>query len=71
MSTNLLCFLLGIPAFFLWARSISRGVMLGLFFGLIRRSEAPARFWTCSIIYGVLACGLLLTPILSWFGLRN
>jgi hypothetical protein len=67
MNANLLCFLIGMPVVLLWVRALSRGVMLGFVFGWIRRGEAPVRFWLCAAVYGILACGFLVAPILSWF----
>jgi hypothetical protein len=70
MSTNLICLILGLAAALFWLRGVASGVMLGLVFGLVRRAEAPAKFSVCAVVYGAVACGLIVTPALAWMGVR-
>jgi hypothetical protein len=71
MNTILMCFIIGVVAASIWARGVKVGVMLGLFFGLVRRSKSPEWFWVCSTVYGAAICGLLVVTILTWTGLRG
>gem|GEM_PF-4341659 len=71
MSTELACFLFGIPASFLWVRAVRRGVIFGSRTHWLRRDEDPLLFWFFSILYGSMALGLLITPVLVWLKLRD
>ena len=71
MSTNLACFLVGLALVPVWLTGLKRGIMVGLVFGLVRRVQAPARFWYASAFYGALALGFLVFPLLTWLGLRS
>ena len=70
MNTSIVCFVIGLPLVALWLAGVRRGVMVGLIFGLVRREEMPVRFWPATFAYGVLAFGLVITPLLYWVGLR-
>lgn len=70
MSTNLACFLFGIPATFFWLLGLKRGVMQGRT-RLVRRNEDPFLFWIIAVFWGSIAVGLWVAPILSWVGLRE
>lgn len=69
MNSYLTCFVVGLPLVALWLVGVRRGVMVGLVFGLVHREEMPSRFWPATLVYGVLAFGLVIMPSLYWFGL--
>ncbi|TSJ74491.1 hypothetical protein [Rariglobus hedericola] len=71
MSTNLACFLFGIPVTVLWAFGIKKGIMYGARNRWIRRNNEPFLFWFMTAFSGSVALGLLVAPILSWTGLRE
>jgi hypothetical protein len=71
MSTNLVCFLFGIPATLFWLRGVKKGIMLGRLTGWVRRDIEPATFWFATAFYGSVALGFLIGPILSWLGIRD
>lgn len=71
VSSNLTCFLFGLPATFFWIMGIQKGIMLGLYTRWVRRSFDPTLFWIFALFYGSIALGLWIAPILSWLGLRE
>jgi hypothetical protein len=71
MSTNLICFLFGIPATLLWVRGVTKGVTYGSNSRWVRRDDDPLRFWFFTLWWGDIALGLVVTPVLSWLGLRE
>jgi hypothetical protein len=70
MSTDLTCFLFGIPATFIWAIGVRKGVMMGRPTHWVRRYDDPLTYWLVTTFYGSAAVGLLVAPILHWTGLR-
>ena len=71
MSTNLTCFLFGIPFSIIWAYGLKRGMMAGRKTRWVRRTEEPITFWVMASFYGSIALGFLIAPVLSWLGLRG
>jgi hypothetical protein len=69
MSTEVFCFLFGIPAAFLWVVGVKKGIMLGAG-RIIRRDFDPPVFVFFSALYCVIVLGLLLSPIVPWIRLR-
>jgi len=70
MSTNLTCFVFGIPLTIIWAVMLRRGIALGRNLRKIHRDEDPFSFWILTGFQGLIALGFLITPVLSWAGLR-
>lgn len=71
MSTEAVCFLFGIPATFFWALGLRKGLMLGVHGRMIRRELDSLPFWIVTVLWGAIALGLLVMPVLAWLGLRN
>lgn len=71
MSTNLACFLFGVPATGLWILSLARGTTYASNTRWVRRSDDPFRYWLFTILWGSVALGLLVAPVLAWLGLRE
>jgi hypothetical protein len=70
MSTNLACFLFGVPTTFFWFLGLKNGLTIGKNHWT-RRSEDPFGYWLITLFSGVVAFGLLVMPILSLVGLRD
>ena len=71
MSTELTCFILGIPASLIWWTGMKKGLMVGPNARRVLKDFDPVVFWILAAWWGMIAIGLLVAPILSWLGLRS
>jgi hypothetical protein len=71
MSTNLACFLFGIPTTYFWVLGLKKGIMYGRRTRWVRRDDDPLEFWFIAIFSGIIALGLWIFPVLAWLGLRD
>jgi hypothetical protein len=81
MSTDLLCFIVGVILTALWLRGIGKGVMLRIgrrplseltpWSPLVRKSDRPVHFWVSTVAVSIFPLGFLLLPVLTWLGLRR
>ena len=81
MSSDLLCFIVGVILTSLWLRGIGRGVMLRIgrrplsdptpYTPFIRKSARPVHFWISTVAVSIFPLGFLILPVLHWLGLRQ
>ncbi|MBK8478129.1 MAG: hypothetical protein IPL39_18030 [Opitutaceae bacterium] len=70
MSTDLTCFVLGIPLIIIWVVMMRKGVAVGSRLRKVYREEDPIGFWLWTGYVGMLALGFTIMPVLHWTGLR-
>jgi hypothetical protein len=51
--------------------SLARGTTYASNTRWVRRSDDPFRYWLFTILWGSVALGLLVAPVLAWLGLRE
>ena len=70
MSTNLTCFVLGIPLTLAWFALVKKGFVFSPSLRKLYRDEDPVPYWIITVFYGVIFLGFLIMPVLHWTGLR-
>jgi hypothetical protein len=70
MSTELTCFVFGIPATLLWWTCVKKGIMIGPHARRVLKENDPLSFWIIAALNGTIAVGFIIAPVLSWLGLR-
>lgn len=70
MSTNLTCFVFGIPLTLAWFALFKKGFVFGPNLRKLYRDEDPIPYWIITVLYGVIFLGFLIMPVLDWLGLR-
>ncbi len=71
MSTDLTCFVFGIPLTLIWVAMFRKGVTAGPNLRKVERADDPIRYWMMMGFFGMVFFGFLIMPIVDWLGLRK